>query len=175
MNDVLTTLLVRLGESLGLGPLTLDPQGALGLAIDTQVLGLQADRERERLLLYADLGPLPAGTPAAPRETLTIRLLQANLFGRLAAGGALALATDAQDPEQPPRLVLWRSLDYAALDQSRLEQALRLMADTAADWRAALPEWDSADLHPADDEEEGEDDAGQDRAPAFNPFTAIRV
>jgi hypothetical protein len=141
MNDPLNHLLKHFGESIGLGALAFDATGALGLAVDGQVLGLQRDDERGRLLLYTDLGPLPAGTPDASREMLAIRLLQASLFGNLAASGTLALAPDSQDPEQPLRVVLWRAMEIAALDLGGLERGIKQMVDAAEDWRDALQEW----------------------------------
>lgn len=141
MNHPLDHLFERLGQSLGLDPLQLDPDAGLGLAIDGRTLGLRYDAERERLLCYADLGPLPEATVNTPRDVLLTRLLQANLFGQLTAEGALALAPDSQDPERPQRIVLWRALEIRALDLPDLEQMLHQFADAMEDWDDALQEW----------------------------------
>jgi hypothetical protein len=136
--DLLNDLLARLGESLNMGPLQLNADGALGLHIDQRLtLGLQFDPDRDRLLMYADIGPLPQG---AGRERLMNRLLQASLFGRVTAGGALALAPGLE-PEASQRVVLWKAIDGAALEVACLESNLQLMADAVGDWQDALREW----------------------------------
>ena len=136
--DTVNDLLARLGALLGLGALQFDEQGALGLNIDGRLtLGIQYDPNRERVLIYADLGALPAGPL---QTTLLIRMLQVSLFGRLTAGGALGLAPDL-DPEKPLRIVLWKAMDVAALDLPALEQGLRQFIDAIDDWQEALPEW----------------------------------
>ncbi len=136
--DTVSDLLTRLGTQLGLGSLQLDEEGALGLNIDGRItLGIQYDPNRERVLIYADLGALPAGPL---QTTLLTRMLQVSLFGRLTAGGALGLAPDL-DPEKPLRIVLWKPMDIAALDLPALEQGLRQFVDAVDDWQDALPEW----------------------------------
>lgn len=131
-------LLARLGTLLGLGALQLDEQGTLGLNIDGRLtLGIQYDPNRERLLIYADLGALPS---EPLQTTLLTRMLQVSLFGRLTAGGALGLAPDL-DPDKPLRIVLWKAMEVAALDLPALEQGLRQFINAADDWRDALPEW----------------------------------
>jgi hypothetical protein len=142
--DTVNDLLARLGELLGMGRLQLDAEGALGLNIDGRLtLGVQYDPNRERLLIYADLGPLPA---PPIQESLMTRMLQANLFGRLTAGGALALAPDL-DPDKPLRIVLWKATDVAALDLPTLEHGLRQLADAVEDWQDVLLEWTTETIH----------------------------
>ncbi|MDQ5908912.1 MAG: hypothetical protein QG599_1005 [Pseudomonadota bacterium] len=139
--EILSNLLARLGESLNMGPLQLNADGALGLEIDHRLtLGMQFDSDRDRLLIYADIGPLPQGTE---KESLMNRMLQANLFGRLTAGATLALASDIDPEEQPQRVVLWKAIDGAALELSYLEQTLQNMISAVEDWQDALQEWNA--------------------------------
>lgn len=123
-------ILEQLAHSLGSSALRLDENDAVGLRIDEVVLGLQFDAQRERFLVYCDLGPLPQGSD---RPKTLQALLQTSLFGRATAGGALSLTA-----ESTPRIVLWRAIDAPALDARRLEQAVREVATAAHDWLETL-------------------------------------
>ena len=132
--NILDDIISEVGAAFGVAGLKLNADGTLGLKVDDNVVGLRISMSDESLLLYADLGPLPASE--RPEQQL-MRLMKASLFGRATGGGALSLAADG-NPDHPMRVVLWRRVETAGLTSQRLRDRLGMMLDTATDLRDGL-------------------------------------
>jgi len=114
------TLLSRLGDTLGLA-LALDADGACGLRLDDRLdLTLRLEPEQAALLVYSQVGALPA----IQAEAVLRRLLSANHVWE-GSGGATWSLLDGE-------LVLARLLPLS-LDSAQLEQALLRFVETACD------------------------------------------
>ena len=124
------TLVEELGRRLGV-PLALDGAGLARLMVDGQLaIDFELDEARERLLVYAVIGSLPAGPG---REALFAELLAAHLFD--AETGGTAPALDRERGE----LLLWLALDTHA-DTERAHSALLALAGQVEHWRGRLLE-----------------------------------
>lgn len=127
--DRLQALVAELGLRLKLNELQLDTHGGCAIELDRRItVNLQYRELEDELWLYADLGLAPMRSTAFYES-----LLQANLFWRQTAGGTLSLSGD-----EPPHVVLARSLEWLRMDISSFGAAVETFVNAVEDWQEQL-------------------------------------
>ncbi len=128
VDPALTRTLNELGETMGLGSLTLDDDGSVALQFDDlPAVNLQYRQGEDLFWLYADLG-VPAAGAAAYED-----LLRGNLFWRATLGATFALSGG-----DPPSVVLSQPLPWRGATVASLANVLATFANTIEDWAQVL-------------------------------------
>lgn len=123
--DQLQEMFHALGEQMGMTHLQLDREGLLSLEVDRRLrLNFQYRELGNEVWMYADLGRVNASDGG-----IYERLLKANLFWTRTAGATFSLSED-----QPPHVILARSLVYSEMDFSGFEAAVELFMNTMEYW-----------------------------------------
>ena len=124
-------LLERFGNDTGLGRLALDGAGACTFLVDEMKVSFMYVAEGGRLLLFAEVGELPAaGNPG-----MLLAALRANYLFRGTSGATLAVRPDS------PVLFLNQSLGLDGLSYEDFVHALGDFTATLAEWRRLLADY----------------------------------
>jgi len=124
----LQRLLDQFATSIGLSDLQLDDDGLCALRFSGMVT-VEMSAEGDKLLIYSDLGAVPAGGEA---RTYT-SLLQANLFWHSTYGATLSITDD-----HPAHVVLALQCAWPSLTPVRFEEIMEQFVSTAEHWMARL-------------------------------------
>ena len=124
-------LLERFGNDTGLGRLALDGAGACTFLVDEMKVSFMHVAEGSRLLLFAEVGELPA----AGDSGMLLAALRANYLFRGTSGATLAVRPDS------PVLFLNQSLGLDGLSYEDFVQALGDFTTTLAEWRRLLADY----------------------------------
>ena len=124
-------LLERFGNDTGLGRLALDGAGACTFLVDEMKVSFMHVAEGSRLLLFAEVGELPA----AGDSGMLLAALRANYLFRGTSGATLAVRPDS------PVLFLNQSLGLDGLSYEDFVQALGDFTTTLAEWRQLLADY----------------------------------
>ena len=149
-------LLERFGNDTGLGRLDLDEADTCTFLVDDMKISIMSITEGGHLLLFADVGEIPADGRAA----LSLAALRANYLFRGTAGATLAVRPDS------PILLLNQSLRLDTLSYEQFVQALDDFTSTLEEWKRTL-----ADYRPAPPDAAGE----ASPAEPSPPFGSIRI
>jgi Tir chaperone protein (CesT) family len=132
IDPTLQLLITELGQTMGLGDLTLDADGACAFRFDGRsVVNVQYRADTDALWLYADLG-VPASGPKIYAD-----LLRGNLFWRATLGATLSLSGD-----EPPHVVLALPTAWRGASGIELAKRLETFLNTAEDWQALIADGD---------------------------------
>ena len=126
----LAEFVARLGERGGVPDVSLDDARTCTLVFDDQWVHLEEHEAGNAVLLYADVGRLPAEQSAA--DGMCRRLLEANLFTAGTAGATLGVASASG------LIALTLRIDLRACDYAEFESVLQRYVDTAIAWRDRL-------------------------------------
>ncbi len=119
----------QLGHALGLGDAVLDANGACAMQFDERyIVTIQCDEAEDALCFHADLGDLP-------RPQTCVDLLRANLFWQGTGGATLALSHD-----DPPRVILARSVAWRGAGTAALLEVLETFVNTVEEWTLTFEE-----------------------------------
>ena len=124
-------LLERFGNDTGLGRLALDGAGACTFLVDEMKVSFMHVAEGGRLLLFAEVGELPAVGDSG----MLLAALRANYLFRGTSGATLAVRPDS------PALFLNQSLGLDGLSYGDFVQALGDFTTTLAKWRHLLADY----------------------------------
>ena len=134
MNDdlkLLRDLVNEYAHSIGMSALTLDDQGRCSLLYDDKFsVTLESHSETGALVIFAELGPIPAGLELEFCQ----KMLQANYFWQHTGGqGTLALAPE-ENPDVPRTAALMSQTPLRSLDFGTFRNRLSDFVDTAEAW-----------------------------------------
>lgn len=136
---LLHDLVNEYARSIGLSPVSLDEEGRCSLLFDDKFsVTLEPHRESRALVLFAELGPVPAG-----RELdFCQKMLEGNYFWQHTGGlGTLALAPE-EDPHVPRTAALMYQAPLQSLDFGTFQNRLSDFVDTAEAWMDYLGDFE---------------------------------
>lgn len=121
-------LLRGLGTHVGIPDLAFDADGYCCMSFDDHVVNLEYDDKRDDILVYAQVGDVPAHPPSSFHP----QVLEANYTSAL-----LGLGTLGVDNEKA-RVVWFDRIVPRAMTQQAFQDALRIAIDRVEFWKKSL-------------------------------------
>lgn len=128
------TFATRLAKVLELSPLSYDEEGCIRVKfLDTIEVTTMRAPDRDLVVLYADLGELPA----EPAVDMLLDMLDANCFWEGTGGATLSIL---REPEHPIHLVLAQHFELGSTQGAEvdLEDRIKMFLTAAYAWHLRL-------------------------------------